>query len=599
MKSRISFFNLTVLKKDITRFAPVWALYTIFSCLFVLLMWESEGSAARFITNAPGLLTGMGVLNFMYGGLVSLLLFGDLFTSRMCNALHALPMRRESWFLTHVTAGLLFGIAPNLLSGLLAASLLGSYCYGAFLWMAVMALQYLFFFGAGCFAVQCAGNRIGAAAVYGIFNFLAVIAAWIGLSFYTPLLYGIDVAMEDLARFSPVVRFCQSAYFHVHYDNMTSTAVFDGYLSGDWIHLGITAGIGAVLLALSALLYRKRQLESAGDTISFRPAAPIFLVIYTLCVGAVLYWIAEFTGSVMQYIFLFIGFGIGFFTGRMLLERRVRIFSGKTWAFFGIFLAVFSATLGLTALDPAGITRYVPEAEQVTSTELCLSHYFYDRQNSSVTLDDPEDIAAVQQLHRICLENRYGERDLNYRTVPITICYQLTDGQEVERLYWFDPEGEEAALLTPLLSRTEAVFGIEDPLQLLNSLASLEVYSVDLDIPVLAVATSQEYSDLSWYLEKYGDDERVKAYYLTGDAAPQDPILQGLIQAMVKDCQAGNMAQEWSFHRDENRPYTVSLQAKAHHEYYGFGYTTNYKSIQIFEECVHTIAYLEQLTIDN
>ena len=29
MKSRTSFFNPTVFKKDLTRFAPTWALYTV------------------------------------------------------------------------------------------------------------------------------------------------------------------------------------------------------------------------------------------------------------------------------------------------------------------------------------------------------------------------------------------------------------------------------------------------------------------------------------------------------------------------------------------------------------------------------------------
>lgn len=599
MKSRTSFFNLTVLRKDITRFAPVWALYGIFSCLFVLLMWESDSSAARFVTNAPDLLQAMGALNFVYAALVSLLLFSDLFTSRMCNALHALPMRRESWFLTHMTAGLLFSIVPNLVSGLLAAALLGEYCYGAFLWLAVMTLQYLFFFGVGCFAAQCAGNRIGAIAVYGIFNFLAVIAAFIGLTFYTPLLYGIEVNFEDFALYSPVVRFSEARYLDFHYDNMTDTAVFDGYLGADWIHLGIAAGIGAALLAVSVLLYRKRQLESAGDMISFRPASPVFLVIYTLCVGAVLYWIAELAAPVLQYIFLFIGLAIGFFTGKMLLERKVRVFGGKALAFFSIFLAVFAASIGLTALDPAGITRYVPEVSQVESAEICMSHYYYDRNNDALSLTDPADIQDVQEIHNICLKNRYDDKDLDYRTEAISIRYRLTDGRVVDRLYWVDPEGTEAELLKPLLSRPEAVFGTDDPESLLDALATLEVYSVELDIPMLAVATSVEYSDISWYLEKYGDDKRVNAYYIPNGKADEDPALVGLFEAMKKDCEAGNMAQSWSFHRDEDRLYSITIQSKAFHEYYGYGYTTNYRDIQIYEECEHTIAYLNQLTIDN
>ena len=37
MKSRTSFFNFTVLRKDITRYAPVWGLYAIGLLLFLLI----------------------------------------------------------------------------------------------------------------------------------------------------------------------------------------------------------------------------------------------------------------------------------------------------------------------------------------------------------------------------------------------------------------------------------------------------------------------------------------------------------------------------------------------------------------------------------
>ena len=37
--------------------------------------------------------------------LAALVLFGDLDNPRMCNALHALPLRRETWFFSHAAAG--------------------------------------------------------------------------------------------------------------------------------------------------------------------------------------------------------------------------------------------------------------------------------------------------------------------------------------------------------------------------------------------------------------------------------------------------------------------------------------------------------------
>ena len=125
MKLRTSFFNATVLKKDITRFAPLWGLYTVFMLLVVLAIWGDYTEPARFAGNADEIMVGMGVVNFIYAGLAALCLFGDLFKQRLCNALHAMPLRREGWFLTHCAAGFLFCLGPNALGAVLAAAMLG------------------------------------------------------------------------------------------------------------------------------------------------------------------------------------------------------------------------------------------------------------------------------------------------------------------------------------------------------------------------------------------------------------------------------------------------------------------------------------------
>ena len=39
MKSKISFFNKTAFKKDVTRFAPIWILYTVCMILGVVMLF--------------------------------------------------------------------------------------------------------------------------------------------------------------------------------------------------------------------------------------------------------------------------------------------------------------------------------------------------------------------------------------------------------------------------------------------------------------------------------------------------------------------------------------------------------------------------------
>ena len=582
MKLKTSFFNPTILKKDITRFAPVWGIYGVLTILVVMLLWDGSEIPAHIANSASEIFMGMGIVNFLYAPLAAFMLFGDLFKSRMCNALHALPMRREGWFLTHFTAGMLFCVVPNGVAALLTAMALQRYAWMAFLWLALMILQYLFFFGAAVFAIQCAGNLLGAVAVYGIINFLAVMVGALAILFYEPLLYGIKMDIANFAKFSPVVRFTDSDYLNTHYDNMTEMTILDGFVGADWGYLGIAAGVGLVFLGLAVLLYRRRQLESAGDLIAFLPAAPVFSVIYTLCVGALLYLVANsITG--FGYGFLFVGLALGFFTGRMLLERKVNVFRGKNFAVFGILVAVFVATFGITALDPVGITRYVPEEGQISSVQICTSHYYYDMRHDTISLTDQADIAAIKKIHEDCLDTRYTDR---YDRVPLYIRYNLKNGTTVDRYYYLKQDSPAVNTLNGYYSTVKAVFGGVEPAYVQRNLRYMEVYAYDKDRPITAIGTSSDYLDLEFYLEKYGDETGKNPNFYLTDTPEDDPILTGLFAAMEADCLAGKMAQSGPLQDSEVYANLV------------IGYlSVDYRSldISIYSDCENTVAFLKSL----
>lgn len=582
MKLKTSFFEPTVLKKDITRFAPIWALYTLFSLLVVLLLGESDPEPARFANNASEIFLSMGVVNFIYAPLAALFLFGDLFKSRMCNALHALPLRREGWFLTHLTAGLLFCIVPNCVSALLTAGLLGEYAWMAALWLCLMVLQYIFFFGVATFACYCSGNALGALAIYGIVNFLSTIVGWFAVTFYEPLLYGVKLDFYRFAKYSPVVRFSNANYLETYYDNMTGGLTVEGFVAADWRYLGIAGGVGVVFLILALLIYRVRQLESAGDLISFKPAAPVFLVLFTFLAGTVFYFIASLTGPALQYIFLVIGMGVGFFTGRMLLERKVKVFRGKSFLALGILVAVFFASLGITALDPMGITRYVPETENVKAVQVCTSHYKYDMLRDSVTLSDPEDIKAIAQIHQSCVDNPYEERN---DRVPLAITYTMKNGTTVERYYYIAQDDPGIETISGYFSSLEAIFGYVGPGYVLENIRLMEAYSYREDRPLAVIATNSNYTDMDYYTDKYVDKDN-HYFYLT-DTPAEDPILTGLFEALEKDCHAGNMTQN-SLMQDTDLYGHLVIQYMA--------YQVEYLDIDIYYGCENTVAFLETLS---
>lgn len=557
MKLRTSFFNATVLKKDITRFAPLWGLYTVFMLLVVLAIWGDYTEPARFAGNADEIMVGMGVVNFIYAGLAALCLFGDLFKQRLCNALHAMPLRREGWFLTHCAAGFLFCLGPNALGAVLAAAMLGQYAYLAYVWLALMLLQYLCFFGIAAFSAQCAGNLLGAAAVYGIVNFLSVLALWLVKCFYEPVLFGVTVNGERLAQFSPAVGFSIRNYVDVDYDYETGVATFVGFNGESWMYALLAALAGVALLVAAVFMYRRRKLESAGDFIAFRPAGPVFLVLYSLCVGAVLYAFAEAVDNGLGTYFLMVGLAIGWFTGLMLLQKRVNVFRAKTLVGLGVLVFALYLSVSVVWMDPIGITRYVPAPSQVQS--VAVSPYpanrYHNRNASRVT--DPAQIEKLTQIH----ENLVEKREENTLYTPFRITYTMKTGVVVERNYYLNAFSEDGKWLNTIYSSMETVLGNSDLGAMKRSIRYAEVYSYS-------------YKD-----EKYLDTGGSMHFEI------QSEDYSDLLDALAADCQAGKMTQVWDYRQNEEQVANINLQ-------FGQGI---YQDIQVYDGATNTVAYLQQL----
>ena len=140
MKSKTSYFNVTAFKKDVTRFAPVWGIYLIGMLLILHGILNDE--QPQFVFEMMGdNLSVMACANLAYALLTAQVLFGDLFSTRLCNALHAMPVRREGWFLTHLAAGLCFSLVPNLVIAVSFIPALDYYWSSTFFWLLGVQLQ--------------------------------------------------------------------------------------------------------------------------------------------------------------------------------------------------------------------------------------------------------------------------------------------------------------------------------------------------------------------------------------------------------------------------------------------------------------------------
>ena len=445
MKSRTSFFDCTVLKKDITRFAPLWALYLIGGLMIAI----SSGISGDELNECLG---ALGVVSFCYAILVAQLLFGDLFNTRLCNALHAMPLRREGWFFTHVTSGILFSLVPNLL---IALALMGHVIsnsgmwYLAFIWLLGMQLHYLFFFGLAVLCMMVTGNRFAAVAVYLILNFLSMIVMWFCTTIFQPMLYGVVIRTEIFAPFSPVVGlFQEQDYFtlihgdecwchfaHDYYEYYPHTYYWGGW-GESWPYLIILAVLGVAFGAVALVLYRKRHLESAGDFMAFKSMKPVFTVAYTLCVGALLEMMGDGMG-VPFYIFLMIGLIVGYFTSQMLLSRSLRVFKWKNWLALVMIFALVFGGIGLCRIDAFGLISWTPDVENVVSVKVANSRVSeFTSYNTDAEVKDPAEIEKLIAIHKLLYaEGPTADRPNNDGWQNITLCYTLKDGREIYRQY--------------------------------------------------------------------------------------------------------------------------------------------------------------------
>ena len=166
MRSRTSCFNKTVFRKNLLRFAPVWGVYTLCLVMGILLLYTNGGNMKHFhfARHMTDLVEIMAMVNLAYAPIVAALLFGDLYNSRMCYMLHAFPLRREAWFVTHVVSGITFSLVPTAVMAVISFPLLTNSMFEgavALSWWIFLAsnLQFLCFFGMAVFCVMVVGNR--------------------------------------------------------------------------------------------------------------------------------------------------------------------------------------------------------------------------------------------------------------------------------------------------------------------------------------------------------------------------------------------------------------------------------------------------------
>lgn len=462
--------------------------------------------------------------------------------------------------MTHVIAGLLFSLVPNVIFALAVLPLLGTGAMMALYWLAAVTLQYLFFFGLAVCSALCVGNRFAMALVYGITNFLSMIIYVLYINLYQPLLEGVEVPEEIAYRFCPVVQL-------VSEDNTLMELIHDGnevfslrkveqiVLLDGWGYLAICAVIGVALMGLALALYRRRKLESAGDFMAVKALEPVFLVLYTLALAVFFYVF----GSLFDMVYLFMGIGVlvGYFTGRMLLMRTTRVFQPKAFLWLAVFVAVLVGSLLVTAADPLGLSKRVPARAEVEQVRV--STYHNPQYGNEPFLTETEDIELARKMHKMILEGQGETTSENTGFITLSFLYELNNGTTLIRSYQVDTNSPVGVMYGELGSRPDFVLGADDVDTFMEGMYNVHV---------------------SLYSADVGGDIAVSG---------NEDLVRGLAEALMADCEAGTMNQEWSYQNE----------SAADLGWLEFDYRTQdgvYRnvSLHIYYDDVNTAAYLQE-----
>lgn len=549
MPSKTSFFNKTTFRKDLTRFFPLWGLYAL--CLLLgLVMLVDEEQKYWIANNFAKLPTSMAPINLVYALVAAAVLFGDLYNTRMCYGLHALPMSRGSWFASHVLSGILFSLVPTAVMAVVALPMLaGTPVTNAWqlslYWFAITNLQYLFFFGLAVLCALCAGNWLGLAALYGLVNFGAFIITALVEAFYTPLLPGVVTPSDLTYFFFPMLNLVLHDLIVM---NRVSTLDEKGieHLSGSftlgstWGYLLALAVIGLVLLAAAYLLYRRRKLESAGDFLAIPKLAPVLAVAMALAGAAAVWIVMNSTGilnsqeDAMILLLAFAGLAVSWFAGQMLLNRSTQVFHLRQWAGLGILTVVIAVSLVLTKMDVLGIADWLPQPEDVKS----VTYSF----NAGDTVEDEAGIADMIQLHNLCLEEKLADEQLQekyrvfyeehpdepypYDYQQVSLTYHLNNGRTVQRRYYLLADGEGKDILKHYSGTLGAIFGMYR-----------EMSDVKTPEDLMGYVGKPEYISVG--------SSTVEDEYLTAET------VRNLFGAIIADAEAGNMSQIYYYHPEK------------------------------------------------
>lgn len=452
MKSKTSFFNKTIFKKNMTLFSPLWAGYLVFLSIMVPGRlwknlrkiklnpdWYSEDSLYRTLSDILG--TGMLLFGIVVMAALTIMgIYHYLCASKNTNMIHSLPVTRTELYLTNIVSGLMICWGPQIIVTVLSEIICIRYGYHyekeLFLWLLYGMGTTVIFQSIATLCAMLTGLWIAMPIYYGIANGLvAGINALIAF-IISGFAYGVDYYEEMMSGafvwwMTPIYNIAAhcSVSLVQPKDMMVTGISFDG---GKILGIYIVAAIG--IYALGWVAYQKRALECAGDLAAFNFLKPILRwgvgfsggYLCAIFIKEILSEIGDRCSPVTFFLMDLFFAVVFYFLMEMFIQKRMKIWkSGWTKPLIAFLLFMAVSYGGMYGFG-AHIEKTVPKLENIERA--------YIDQNRCVEYTG-NDIAEVIELQKeLVARKNYSDYNMNGW---VDITYLMKDGKSIKRYYTY------------------------------------------------------------------------------------------------------------------------------------------------------------------
>lgn len=464
MKSKTSYFNKTLFKKDMTQFWPLWAIEIFLSIIvFVMPLTSSVrtvlendvkntlaipndiGSEIKefsVVLSNPFLICALAIV-------VAVVIFHYTFNSRDMYMIHSFPVKRESLFISHYMSGIIIMIIPYVLGFIGYIAVACAYKTGMAASIMLMAFEVfamiVLFYSIACAVVMVCGNSMMSIVVYGVINILYIAMYLMFYSLNQMFSYAdrgtsiTDILGNKFIWLSPVAYALKNVGFKVMPSKRGKYQpnAFEKYvITGSDIlpFVGVLVA-GILVFAVALMLYKYRRSETVGDMVSFKWCEPVFRTVFAIS-GGVSFAIAFYTiyfqnetigyinrmhyqgkGIIYVFIFVLICVSVCYFISEMILRKTFFIWKKFSKTNFAVIFGFMFIILVLETTGVIGVR--IPDINNVSSLEISSVN--------NLLYTDKDDISKFIKI------NKQIERERTVAKIEDNVCtvqfdYILKDG---------------------------------------------------------------------------------------------------------------------------------------------------------------------------